>query len=359
MKIIKIIFIFLFMFILSGCNNSYQSLNDLSIVSSILIDKSDDKYITYIELYKEQKNDNKSDKLSYFIKGTGDNIQDAINNASNSISKNLYLVHTNAVIISDNVAKNDINEIFNYLESKVEMNSNYYLLISNNIDNLIESKDEDNNILGEKISNTLKYSSNSGTMVNYDFMEKLKNYISKNRDIYLSNIELKDEKITISDGYYFSGNKLVGTLSNEELKLINLFKDTKNLYFNFDYDNNQYILKIDSSKVNYNINNDINIDISIKANIVEIGSNINIDKSDSIDKLNNNSSKYLEIKLSELLNKLKYSNSDILGINDYIYRIYGKKIKDFFKDNININIKVDISKKGLVNNTLGGSYEEE
>ena len=39
------------MFILSGCNNSYQSLNDLSIVSSILIDKSDDKYITYIELY--------------------------------------------------------------------------------------------------------------------------------------------------------------------------------------------------------------------------------------------------------------------------------------------------------------------
>ena len=41
----------------------------MAIVSSIIIDKEDDKYITHIEIYKEEKSENKSKKESFFIKG--------------------------------------------------------------------------------------------------------------------------------------------------------------------------------------------------------------------------------------------------------------------------------------------------
>ena len=356
LKLIKIAIIFIFIFIIAGCNNDYQSLNDLVIVSSILIDKGDNtEYITYLELYKQEKDSDNNN--SYFIKGYGNNIQDAINNASNSISKKLYLIHTNAVIISKSLASEKINEVFNYLESKVGMNSNYYLLISDNINDLVKNQDKDTKILGEKIFNTLKYSTNSGTMVNYDFMEKLNNYLNKRKDIYLSKISVKNNQVEIKDGYFFSKNKLAGNLDNNEIKLINLFKNSKDLYFTFDYNNDQYMIKVDKKSIKYNINKSINININIKANIVEVGSNIDILKSSSIDKLNKHSEYSLENRLNELIYKLKNNNSDILGINNYIYKLYGKNISDYFIDDVILNVDVDINKKGLINKTLGGNYE--
>ena len=344
------------MLFITGCNIDYQSLNDLVIVSSILIEEgTDTEYITYLELYKQEKGSDNT--KSFFIKGTGNNIQDAINDASNSISKRLYLVHTNTVIISVNLAKNKINEIFNYLESKVDMNSNYYLLISNDIDNLIKNQDKDTSILGEKVSNTLKYSTNSGTMVSYDFMEKLNNYLNNKKDIYLSKISINDNQIEIKDGYYFSKQKLVGELTNEELKLINLFKNSKDLYFTFNYNDDEYMIKVDKKNIKYSIDKSIDINISIKANIVEVGSNIDILEYKSIDKLNKHSSSSLEERLNDLINKLKSNNSDIIGINNYIYKIYGKNILNFFNDEVRIKIDVDINKKGLINKALGGKNE--
>ena len=353
LKKIKLIIIILFLLIIPGCNIDYQSLNDLAIVSSLLIDiDTNNEYIVFIEIYKQDKS--KDNNTSFFVKGTGNNIQSAINNASNSISKKLYLVHTNAVIISKELASKKINEVFNYLESKVDMNSNYYLLVTDSINKLINLKDVDNSVLGEKISNTIKYSTNSGSMVNYDFMEKLKNYIIDDKDIYLSNIDVNNNLLTIKNGVFYNGEEMVGTLNSEELKIINLFKQTKNIYFSFKYNYDEYMLKVDKCFIKYIIDDNINIKINIKANIVEVGSNINIVKEDSITKLNNNSSKILEKKINKLLNKLKDNNSDIIGINDYISKIYGKNVKSIFNDKTIINVNVDINKKGLVNRTLGG-----
>ena len=344
------------MVLITGCNNNYQSLNDLAIVSSIIIDKDKDyEYVCYVELYKQDKSE--KNNTSYFVKGKGNNIQSAINDAANMVSKKLYLVHTNVVIISEDLANEKINEVFNYLESKVQMNSNYYLMISDDINKLIKNDDTDNAVLGEKISNTLKYSTNSGSMVNYDFMEKLNNYISSNKDIYLSKVTIDNNYINIEDGYYFSSDKLVGSLNSEELKLINLFKKSKNLYFTFNYNNDEFMIKIDDNSIKYNIDNDINIVINIKANIVEVGSNIDIVKSDSIINLNKYASNELTNKTLLLLNKLKANRSDILGINDYIYKVYGKNNKNFFYDNTGVLVNVDINKKGLINKTLGGNNE--
>ena len=237
------------------------------------------------------------------------------------------------------------------------MNSNYYLLISNDIDNLIKNQDKDTSILGEKVSNTLKYSTNSGTMVSYDFMEKLNNYLNNKKDIYLSKISINDNQIEIKDGYYFSKQKLVGELTNEELKLINLFKNSKDLYFTFNYNDDEYMIKVDKKNIKYSIDKSIDINISIKANIVEVGSNIDILESKSIDKLNKHSSSSLEERLNDLINKLQLNNSDIIGINNYIYKIYGKNILNFFNDEVRIKIDVDINKKGLINKALGGKNE--
>ena len=175
MKLYKILLLFLITITLSGCTTNYQSLNDMAIVSSVLIDKDEDNnFITYIELYKEEKSENKSKKVSYFVKGLGKTIKSSMNDAASSISRNLYYVHINAVIFSKDVASTNMEDLFNYLVSRVQINSNYYILISDNIKELLDTKDKDNDILGEKIDKLINNSTNSGTMANYDFMEKFK-----------------------------------------------------------------------------------------------------------------------------------------------------------------------------------------
>ena len=165
MKIYKLIILLLIPIILTGCDTNYQALNDMVLVSSVLIDKDDDgNYVTYIELYKEEKSENKSKKTSYFVKGIGKTIKSSMIDASSSVSKNLYYVHINAVIFSKKVSETNMEDLFNYLVSKVQINSNYYILISDNIKELLDTKDSDNSILGEKIEKIIANSSNSGTV---------------------------------------------------------------------------------------------------------------------------------------------------------------------------------------------------
>ena len=53
-----------------------------------------------------------------------------------------------------------IVSVFNYLEKRIQVNSNYYILITDNIKELTKSKNDDNPILGEKIKNLINNSSN-------------------------------------------------------------------------------------------------------------------------------------------------------------------------------------------------------
>lgn len=360
MKLYKILILILITITLSGCTTNYQSLNDMAIVSSILIDKDENNnFITYIELYKEEKSENKSKKVSYFVKGLGKTIKSSMNDAASSISKNLYYVHINAVIFSKNIASSNMEDLFNYLVSKVQINSNYYVLISDNVKELLDTKDKDIDILGEKIDKLMNNSTNSGTMVNYDFMEKLRNFTSPNKDIYLNTISVRNDITTIKDGYYFNGDKLSGKLDNNDLKLINLFKKSKNIYFTLKYNKDYYNLKIDSSHISFDIKDKIYITLDIKANIDTAGENIKTAKIDVIENLNKHTEQSIGYDLSILLNRLKKDKSDILGINNYIYKIYGKKKLDFFKDEFDIKVNVIINKKGLVHDTLGGNHHEK
>ena len=354
-KLFKVFISIIFIISLTGCGSSYENLNDMAIVSSFLVDKKDNKYKVYIELYKEEKSENKSKKVSYYIEGTGINLRDAILNASSSISKKLYFNHINAVVFSKESINNNLEYLFNYLEKRIHVNSNYYILISDNLEEIMKIKDDDNPILGEKIKYLISNSTNKGTMVDYDYLEKLANFVSDNKDIYFNKINVTDDNVTIQDGYYFSKETIVGELKSEEFKLINLFNKPDNIYFNFDYDdNNYYVLKIDNSDFSYDFQNGIKINLDIKANIDSAGNDIDLTNNKIINKLTNHASENIKKRLEEFINKLKINNSDILAINNYIYRYCGYDKYNFFEDEVNIDVNLTINKKGLVNNTIGG-----
>lgn len=357
----KTIILILLCLFLGGCNTNYKSLNDLAIVSSIIVDKEDDNYITYVELYKEEKSENKSKKVAYFIEGKGKNLKSALDNASLSVSKNLYFVHTNAVIFSKKVVDEDLEYLFNYFEKSIQLNTNYFILVTDDVKEIQKTKDDDNPILGEKVRGIITYSSNNGAITKYDFLQKLYNYVNPNIDIILNKLEVKDNKITIDEAYYFDKNKIAGTLDQNEIKYINLISNTNNeIFLNFNYNNCPYVLKVEQNKTKYDFkNNKIILNINIKANLDSIGNNMDLKKINTIEELNKHSAESIKNNIKTLINKLKSSNSDALGINDYIYRRFGEKKYNFYDNEIDVEVKVEITKKGLILNTIGGEYEKK
>ena len=248
--------------------------------------------------------------------------------------------------------------MFNYLEKRIQVNSNYNILITDDVKKLLKSEDEDNPILGEKIKYLIENSTNNGSMIDYDYLEKLSNFVSKNRDIYLSKISVKDKNVTIENGYYFKDEKIVGELNSDEIKLGNLFRGAENVYFTFDFeDKGYYVLKIDSSNFKFNFEDGIKLKFEIKANIDSAASNIDLRDIEIIDKLNSHSGASIERRFNELIEKLVRDKSDIMAINNYIYKYCGYKKYDFFKDKTDVKVNVVINKKGLVNNTIGGEHE--
>ena len=353
-NIIKIFVLFIILFSVTGCNTNYMSLNDMAIVSSIIIDKKDDKYITHIEIYKEEKSENKSKKESFVVKGEAKHIKDAIDNASLLVGKTLYMVHINAIIVSKDAIDDNMEIVFNYLSRRIQLNSNYYILVCDDVEKLLKSKDEDNPILGEKVKNLVEFSSNNGAIYKYDFLEKLQNFLNPRIDVVLNKISVEDKNLKINEGYYFNGDKIAGKLDQEEVKLTSLLKNDNNIFLNFEIDKKYYILKIDESNTKYDLSNGIKIKLNAIANLDSLHSDYDLTKTSTITKLNTHASISIERRYKELFNKLIKDNSDILTINDYIYRTKGYQKYDFFKDDIDIDVNVTISKKGLMQNTIGG-----
>ena len=351
-QIIKIFILFIILFSLTGCNTSYKSLNDIGIVSSLIIDKKDDKYKVNIEIYKETKESSK--KEAYFVSGIGKYLKDALDNASLLVGKNLYFTHINAIIVSKDVIDGNMEIIFNYLSKRIDLNSNYYILVTDDPDKLLKTKDKDNPILGEKIKDLTSFSTNNGAILKYDFLEKLYNYVNPKVDVVLNTVSTKNDNIKVNEAYYFSDEDIAGKLNQEEVKLVNLFNNNNNIVLDFEIDNKYYILKIDESNIKINTKDNININLNINANLDNVDEDYDLTKNGTITKLNKHASKSLEKKYKKLINKLRNNNSDILRINNYIYKINGYQKFDYYKDKINVNVKVKISKKGLMQNTIGG-----
>lgn len=349
----KILLLISMMLILSGCNTNYNSLNDLAIVSSMIIDVKDGKYKTYIELYKQEKSENKSKKTSYFIEGTGSTIKNAINDASLTISKDLYFTHINAVIFSKEAVDGNLKSLFNYLEKRIDLNSNYYILVSDNIKELMDVSDKDNPILGEKIRGIITYSTNNGALVEYDFLDKLYNYVNPKIDVFLNKIEVKDDYALVENAYVFKKEKIVDSLDGKEIKITNLLKDNGNIYFNFGKDKDYFEIKIDKcdSKVTYEDN--IKIQLNIKATLDSLGDNLNLNP-ESVSKMNKQASSSLKRQIEDLIEKIKSDKADIFGINNEIYKKFGYQKYDLFKNNVDVKVNVVISKKGLILDTIGG-----
>ena len=390
----KTLILLLPLLLLSGCYN-YQEMNDLGIITATEINKENDEFKITVQVVNPKKqSDASSSNQPAFISytSTGKTIHEAYRNLIQKISRKIYAMHMQVLIIKDNLAKENLSEMLDFYFRNVEVRKEFYVLIdtteNNNNDKLLEILTPLTNLSSKNILNTLesdnKYISISNLLTFNDLMDT---YLDEHKELVLPTIYIKgneqigDEETNIektsSDSDLHLGNlaifkdeKMLGILSREESITVNLIKgEAKEMLITFNCNENKFASSkviLDKPKIEIDIKKlQVNIIIKGNADLTEYTCNDNLNNAKVIKEINNKLNKhYVDIINNSIKNINKKYNSDVYGFRNMIYKKdykYYNQIKDDYYNkvfnNLNFNIKSDINliTKG---NLLGGTYEK-
>lgn len=350
----KFIFLILMIFLTSGCYD-YIELNDLAIVSGVAIDFESNKYkITYEILNDQKKGQEAASKQAYTITASGKTIADAFNNAAKKTPKKPYYAHLKTLIISEEVAKEKLENLIDYFLRNTDIRSEFNTVIASDISaqKLIESSTKDNPVISDLIESLIKnnkyYKNNTKTN---PFEEMVTDIILFGEEAEMAVITKEKDELNINGIGIFNNYKLQGILTNQESITYNILTgNVTNATYTVPCDNEYLTFAIYSSDPKIEIiKNNINVNVDAHASIVESNCDYNFKDEKTYKKLNKKYAKVLEKEINEFITKTLELDSDILGIRRTYYNKYRFKNNDIWKLlDYKTNVNLKINKKGLI-----------
>lgn len=364
-RIILIILICFSLLLCTGCSN-YNELNDLAIVSVMGIEKQNENYLVSLEIFKEEKEPGSgaSRKKRIVITGEGKSLDEAVNNASFVSEKLLFFTHIEGIIIDAELASEGISGIMDYLSRSTDYSFVSYITISEKEkpSKLLKSKEIKNEIVGDAIVSLFNNTQlNNSAFIYNRFFELLEQYVNPNKDIFLPFIKITEGYIEIYKVGIFKGSKMVNKLDNIQTRSISLLNGNNNaLYYRINENSGYLVAKIFDSKTKIKVDkNNITINIATTSGLDEVNSEYDTISTKNIFKLDKKIEDNIKKDVINLINFLKENNSDVLGINNKIYKKYGKIEKDWKEYNYVVEVKNTITKKGLLMDPVRGDNEKD
>lgn len=372
--------------LLSGCWNYYE-LNNIAITTGIAIDKNNNQYeVTYLisNAKKNEVSSKEGEAGTTTYSGIGDTIQEAINDLQIKMPFEPYIGHLVVTIISEEVAKEGLENILDYLARNEESRNFFYLILSKNTKakNILEIISPLQTFPSQTIASDIETSSAESSLIYkityndfiYTLLEQGTNPVLNSVTIIGNKEEGTDTKelsdtipkalIKIDSLGIFKEDKLLGWATTEESKGINLLSDNvKNMYIKTKCKENYIMNYIENIKTKTKIDlekNTVFVKISGNSKILETNCKIDLEKQDTINEIENNIKQELNQIIKQAQQLTKKYNTDVLGYGKIIHKNNPKKwneIKDNW-DNIykNLEIKVEydikIKNKGSLINTI-------
>lgn len=345
----KIILIIL-LILCTGCTD-YTEINDLVIISGMIIDYKNDKYeITSQLILNEDKTFVKN------ITTTSNSIENAISKISKYSNKNIFISHLKTLIITDNIIKNNINFYDYFLrEPKAKINFNTYITDSDTAKKIFEiNKTEGSALYIEKMTNINNDIYSSTTPLS--FIDLVYKKIEPGIEPIYPKITIKENNnkssLYLDHIVFFNNDNKPITLKSEDSINYNIItNNAKKTIKNIKCDNNKLFsltLKDINTKYEWK-NNKFIFNIKINADINSYECNYDLKNKKTLNKLNNIAEKQIKPEFEKLIKLSKENKSDIFGIGNYIYKHdknYYKKINNW---NYNLNnIETEIKLKILI-----------
>ncbi len=336
----KIVILLCLVLLVGGCYD-YRELNDMSVVTGIGIDYKDSKYIVSLEVTKSIKDGSSNEVETVIYTGSNKILADAFLEAKNMSDKYVYMEHVNVLLLSEELCKKGIGDVIDYIISDTTINSNYYMVVTEDINKVLEIKQE-NDSMSNVITNTINYYLDDTKFDDLDILYS--NMINKREDIAVPYISINEDKVMFKDVAYFDKDKMVDTIDNKLYLFLKL--NSKNINFS----KNGNTVSIYKNSIKYDIKKDkVIIKVCGDGLVKEIDSKINLESNDSYDYLNRIINKDIRENIEEFLDITLKNKSDLLGIQDKHYKMYGKDINDI---NYEVKTDININKNGTIYEVL-------
>ena len=364
---IKKIFPILIIFLLTGCYD-HKELNTIAIMTATEINKIDDEFIIHAQVVNPQSSDTVNIQAPFIMyEGRGQTIHEAYRSIKAQSSRYLYPNHMQILIINENLAKEDINQIIDLYLRIPDIRTEFNVLIGQN-ENILNITTPIDDVSSTSILDTMKTNNKYLGITNFvTFNELAEMNINKNKEIILPSIKVIDyneestttkntEKTTINSLYeletlaIFKDNKLKGYLTKDESITYNLIQNkVDSILITTECEKDKY-MTIEATEIKSDVstkNKEINIDIKMSGNINETMCHIKLNKEKNIKKIEKDLNKYIKNKITKSIDSIrKEYNSDIFGFLDLIYKkdykTY-KEIKNTWYDSTYQNIKINVN----------------
>ena len=284
MKYIKLIIIFIFIILLSACD--YTEIEDLAIITGIIIDYKDNNY----ELTSEILENNDKTNIRVITNSCSD-INICMYKLSKTLNKKVFISHLKALILTENTIKNTDNYYDYFLrDTKSKMNFNIYYIDNEYKDKLFEIyKNNDGTSLFIRTLSNINNNTYSSS-VELSFLDLINNDV-----IIYPSLIIENNNIVLSSPVIFKDNKKI-ILNETETIYYNMLKNKLNKsIIEIKCDKGNYSLIIDHSKAKYSYkDNTFNIDISIKSNLNSYNCNYKLNDTKTITLLSKLSNKHIE-----------------------------------------------------------------
>ena len=125
----KYIFVFILIVLYFGGLNSVRELGDLAIVKAVSIDKNENGEYEICAIVIDTKEKENKDK-GIIIKSVGKSVHEAARNMVDISSKKLYIAHMETLIVSDKIARYDLENTLDFFIRDNEGSNSFFLFIN-------------------------------------------------------------------------------------------------------------------------------------------------------------------------------------------------------------------------------------
>lgn len=378
----KLILSLIILFCLSGCWN-YKELNDYSIVSGVAIDKVGDEYETSVlisNLPKNNSDENSSESNVVVYSEKGSSIFDSLKKIGLISPKELYFGSFSVLVISEEVAKDGINNAIDFFIRYPSSRKNFYIALSRDVKakDTLKIMTPLSSFPSQNITDNIKSTKElQGTIFSLDFnhllstiltdgIEPVINCIEVKGDIEegssQENLESSEQKTytKLSNIGIFRDDKLIDWANHDESLGINIINGKiSEMYLDLEYDDGYVVVDSTSFKTDVNVKLKdnkpvVNINLSGEARIIEVKGKIDLEDSDVIEKLQKKANKKIKQQVNKALKLAIKNETDIFGFGKMFYQEYPDYFDSVKKEwnsnlgNIEFKIKSDLMLKNKV-----------
>lgn len=384
--------------LLTGCW-SKRELNELSIASAIGIDKDGDKYIVTVQIINPSEVSSQKatgQRVASFIYTTeGKTIFEALRRMTTMSTRRIYLAHIRAVVFGEDLARQGLKDLLDFLFRDHEMRSNIHLLVAKNtkaeyILSMLTGLDKiPANKMYISLERTEEFWATAHAAKLDDFVNSLssegKNPVVSGI-IIQGNIEIGSNKknlenaripaiLRIDNIAAFHRDKLIGWLNEKEgmgyNQIVGKMKSTL-ITIKCPKGNDLGIeimkTKCKAKGVIENGKPKIYINFQAEGNVGDVQCDIDLTKVENVNELERILEKTLEKNMEAVIKKAQNElRTDIFGFGEVIHRSYPKQWKTMKKDwsnqfidlPVSINTTAKIRGLGTITNPINNEIIKE